>query len=589
MPRRGIGRRSGTAPGWPPKRRARCPRSRQSTRTAGPMRRRHRRPARSLPRCPRGRRTPTPGSSSFDCRPGLDPPVRRAGQLVPLPMPAPTPWLHAGRDRPRRRVDHNAIPPEPMMSATRKHIEDYALIGDLRTAALIAADGSIDWLSLPRFDSPAVYAALLGTEEHGHWSLAPSEKRRCTRRRYRPGTLILETDWTTPRGAVRVTDFMDPTSTAAQVIRIVDGLIGEVPMHTTMSPRMAYGHTRPGLRRVGTQLLATADQETLRLDSDVHLDELAGSWDGRFTITAGQRVTFTLTHDSSTATVSDATVGSRHPVPVPEPGDQLTATDAYWSEWSAHSTYTGPWAEEVTASLVVLKALIYAPTGSILAAATTSLPELVGGTRNWDYRFSWLRDATFTIQAFLATGYLEEAIAWRSWLLDAVESDVADVQIMYGIDGSRDVPERILDWLPGYAGSTPVRIGNAAAAQQQNDIWGEVLDSLTAMREAGAPAVPGEEKLRDVLLDRLLSTWQDKDHGLWEIRGPRRHFVHSKLMAWVGVDRAVRALQAAGHPGSAGEIAALVGTREAIRGEILDRGFSPGRGAFTQSYGSDRL
>src|SRR4051812_15539872 len=352
MPRRGIGRRSGTAPGWPPKRRARCPRSRQSTRTAGPMRRRHRRPARSLPRCPRGRRTPTPGSSSFDCRPGLDPPVRRAGQLVPLPMPAPTPWLHAGRDRPRRRVDHNAIPPEPMMSATRKHIEDYALIGDLRTAALIAADGSIDWLSLPRFDSPAVYAALLGTEEHGHWSLAPSEKRRCTRRRYRPGTLILETDWTTTRGAVRVTDFMDPTSTSAQVIRIVDGLIGEVPMHTTMSPRMTYGHTRPSLRRVGTHLLATPDHETLRLGTDVPPPAQgprgpdsaapragpAGWGDGRFPTPAGQRVPFPPTPPSpappSPVPPPDVIVEGRHTVPVSGPGGQLTATDTFWTDWS---------------------------------------------------------------------------------------------------------------------------------------------------------------------------------------------------------------------------------------------------------------
>src|SRR3954452_6364733 len=474
--------------------------------------------------------------------------------------------------------------------AARKQIEDYALIGDLRTAALIATDGSIDWLSLPRFDSPAVYAALLGTEDHGHWRLAPVGKQRCTRRRYRPGTLILETDWTTSDGAVRVTDFMDPSSATAQVIRIVDGLVGEVPMRTTMSPRMTYGHPRPSLSRIGTHLLATADQETLWLDSDVPLHEVAGSWDGRFTVTPGQRVTFTLTHASpDAATLPAPIVGGRHSLPAGEPGDQLAATDTHWTDWSSRSTYTGPWADEVTASLVLLKALTYAPTGSILAAATTSLPEMVGGTRNWDYRFSWLRDATFAIQAFLATGYLEEAVAWRGWLLDAVGADAADVQIMYGIDGTRDLPEQTLDWLPGFAGSAPVRIGNAAAAQQQNDIWGEVLDVLTAMRDAGAPPAPGEQDLRDILLGHLLSTWQDEDHGLWEIRGPRRHFVHSKLMSWVGLDRAVQALQVIDRPGSADELAELTSTRDAIRVEILDSGFSRGRGAFTQSYGSDRL
>ncbi|MFG1817660.1 glycoside hydrolase family 15 protein [Kribbella sp. NPDC049174] len=449
-----------------------------------------------------------------------------------------------------------------------RHIEDYALIGDLRTAALVGLDGSIDWLSLPRFDSPAVYAALLGDTEHGRWSLAPVGQGHCTRRRYRPGTLVLETDWTTADGAVRVTDLMVPGSAAPTVVRIVDGLVGTVAMRTHNAPRMNYGKDTPALRRTaGGRWLATADDDELWLDSDVDLTIADGSWSGDFIVTAGERVSFTL--------AQTATVG-------PSAADALAATDAFWTDWISRSTYTGPWEEEVNQSLIILKALTYAPIGSIVAAATTSLPEQFGGSRNWDYRYSWLRDATFTLQAFVSTGFLDEAEAWRDWLVRTVIDNPADLQIMYDVDGADRLPEQTLDWLPGYADSTPVRVGNAAATQQQNDVWGEVLDVLSAARKAGVPGTADQEKLERALLDHIENHWQDTDHGLWEVRGPRRHFVHSKLLAWVGVDRA---LEGCGLE----EIGRLTALRRTIAQEIFDRGYHSGRRAFTQSYGSPRL
>ena len=481
------------------------------------------------------------------------------------------------------------------MSTISKAIEDYALIGNLQTAALVGTDGSIDWLSLPRFDSPAIFAAMLGTDDHGHWVLAPTNKDRCTRRRYRPGTLILESDWTTADGAVRVTDFMDPTSPTSQVIRIVDGLVGSVQMHTHLAPRFDYGRSRPVLSRIGSRVAATRGHNALWLDTDVPMLDLDAAWDAQFTVAAGERVAFTLTHKASEA--SEATLTDR-PADRLDETVRLKDTDKYWTSWTSRGTYTGPWRAEVTQSLVLLKALTYAPTGSILAAATTSLPELIGGSRNWDYRYSWLRDATFTIRAFLATGHHDEAVAWRNWLAHAVADDPADVRIMYGIDGSRDLPEQTLDWLPGHGGSAPVRIGNAAYTQQQNDIWGEVLDTLQAMQNAGLPEHPDEEKLRSILLDGLLATWDAPDHGMWEIRGPRRHFVHSKLMAWVGLDRSIQALEQPGD-GASGASLDLHRTRrpleelrvlrDAVHAELLTSGFDPVGHAFTQSYGSGRL
>ncbi len=459
-----------------------------------------------------------------------------------------------------------------------QHIEDYALIGDLRTAAMVSVDGGIDWLSLPRFDSPAVYAALLGDARHGRWSLAPVGQHRCSRRRYRTGTLVLETEWTTADGAVRVTDLMVPGSSAPMVVRIVDGLVGTVAMRTQIAPRMNYGKNIPTLRSAHGHLVATAGGDELWLKSDVDLSTADGSWTRAFIVNAGERVSFTLSY---------AAAGEPYR-PAPDAETALAATDTFWTEWISRSTYTGPWETEVNQSLIILKALTYAPTGSILAAATTSLPEQLGGSRNWDYRYSWLRDVTFTLQAFLATGYLDEAEAWRDWLVRTVIDDPADMQIMYAVDGTGDLPEQTLDWLPGHAGSTPVRVGNGAATQQQNDVWGEVLDILSAARNAGLPDAADQEKLERVLLDHIESQWQDPDNGLWEVRGPRRHFVHSKLLAWVGVDRAVRSLEeyTTEEPHQLGRLRAL---RRTIAREISDRGYHPGRGAFTQSYGSPRL
>jgi GH15 family glucan-1,4-alpha-glucosidase len=463
--------------------------------------------------------------------------------------------------------------------AMTQKIEDYALIGDLRTAALVGVDGSIDWLCLPRFDSPAVCAALLGDAGNGRWGLAPEGGGRCTRRNYRGDSLILDTEWTTADGAVRVTDLMSPTSPQPQVVRVVEGLVGQVRMRTCLALRMDYGKIVPRLHEVQGHAVALAGPDAVWLSGDVAVTATPGAWVGDFTVAAGQRVSFTLTQAPSTQLVA----------PVTDPQEAVAATATFWRQWMSRCTYSGPWADAVRRSLIILKALTYAPTGGILAAATTSLPEHLGGPRNWDYRFGWLRDAAFTVQAFLATGYGEEARAWRDWLVRAVAGDPAQMQIMYGIDGTRRLPELALDWLPGYADSAPVRIGNAAAAQQQNDVWGEVLDALHAAREADASPDPAEADLHHALLSRLEDTWADPDHGIWEVRGPRRHFVHSKLMAWVGIDRAVRSLENHETDGPLDQLPALRALRRTIHAEICARGFNRVRRTFTQSYGSARL
>jgi GH15 family glucan-1,4-alpha-glucosidase len=452
------------------------------------------------------------------------------------------------------------------------HIEDYALIGDLRTAALVGVDGAIDWLPLPRFDSPAVFAALLGDARHGRWILAPADRERCSRRR--ADTLVLETEWVTGSGAVRVTDLMVPGSSEPMVVRIVDGLVGTVAMRTHLAPRMGYGKEVPTLGTAGDRLVATVGCEELRLDLDVDLTTEVGCWTGAFTVTAGQRVTFTLAY----------TTGDPQP-PATDAEAALAAAIAFWTEWVSRSTYTGSWVAEVRQSLIIFKALTYAPTGSILAAATTSLPEQLGGSRNWDYRYSWLRDATFVLRAFLATGHLDEVVAWRDWLIRTVLNDPAGMQIMYAVDGAADLPEQTLDWLPGHADSAPVRVGNAAANQLQIDVWGEVLDILDAARNAGLADAADQEKLERLLLDQIEAHWREPDHGLWEVRGPRRHFVHSKLLAWVGADRAVRTLEQH-QPADFHELARLRGLRDSLEEEVVDRGYDRGRRAFTQSYGS---
>jgi GH15 family glucan-1,4-alpha-glucosidase len=455
-------------------------------------------------------------------------------------------------------------------------IEDYGLIGDLHTAALVGRDGSIDWLCLPRFDAPACFAALLGDEQAGSWRLAPSSGGMCTHRRYRGDSLILETEWETPEGSVRVIDAMPPRGEAADVVRVVEGISGRVPMRMALRLRFDYGRIVPWVHHREGQLAAVAGPDAAWLHTPVPLHGQDYATYAEFTVSPGQRVPFVLTYRPSHE-------------PTPQPVDAqkaLADTEAFWTSWMGHFSYDGRWEEAVRRSLVVLKALTYAPTGGILAAATTSLPEQVGGTRNWDYRFCWLRDATFTLQALLGAGFVAEAKAWREWLLRAVAGDPGDLQIMYGIDGTRRLPEYTLDWLAGYEGSAPVRVGNAASGQFQLDVWGEVLDGLHEARSAGLQTNDDAWDLQRALLDYLEGHWADPDNGLWEVRGPRRHFVHSKVMAWAGLDRAVQAVERFGLEGPVQQWRA---TRERIHAEVCERGYDPDRNTFTQFYGSAGL
>ncbi|KJK48669.1 glucoamylase [Lentzea aerocolonigenes] len=455
-------------------------------------------------------------------------------------------------------------------------IEDYALIGDLHTAALVDREGSIDWLCLPRFDSPACFAALLGDEEAGRWSIAPASGGTCARRRYRDGTLILETEWDTADGTVRVVDFMPPRGQAADVVRLVEGVRGDVPMRSDLRLRFDYGNVAPWVRHHDGRLNAVAGPDAVCLNSAVPMRLDGPDSRAEFTVREGQRVPFVLTHRASHLPAPKAA----------DPEQALRDTEAFWRDWIGRCTYDGRWGDEVRRSLVLLKALTYAPTGGIVAAASTSLPEQLGGQRNWDYRYCWLRDATFTLQALLGTGYVEEACAWREWLVRAAAGDPAKLQIMYGLDGRRRLPEQTIDWLAGYEGSAPVRVGNAAAGQFQLDVWGEVLDGLHLAREAGLPMADAAWDLQRALLDYLEGNWRDTDNSLWEVRGPRRQFVHSKVMAWAGFDRAVRTVL---HHGLDGPVDRWRRVRDEIHQEVCERGYDADRGTFTQYYGSDEV
>jgi GH15 family glucan-1,4-alpha-glucosidase len=455
-------------------------------------------------------------------------------------------------------------------------IEDYGLIGDLQTAALVGADGSIDWLCLPRFDSPATFATLLDDHRAGRWLLAPASGGRCTRRRYRGESLILESDWQTATGSVRVIDFMPLRGEAADVVRIVEGRTGQVRMRTELSPRFDYGHVRPWMYQDGEDLTAIAGPDAVWLRTPVSLEQRAGTAVAEFDVLAGDRVPFVLSHGPSYRPRPHLVAVDR----------ALAATEAFWADWIDLSDYTGRWGSAVRRSLITLKALTYAPSGGIVAAATTSLPEQPGGVRNWDYRFTWLRDATFTLQALLGCGYVAEARAWRDWLMRAVAGDPAELRIMYSVDGTRRLPEQELPWLGGYEGSRPVRVGNAAAGQLQLDVWGEVLVGLHVARQAGLPSTEEAWSLQRGLLDFLESTWDEPDHSLWEVRGPRRHFVHSKVMAWAGVDRAIHAMQQTGLDGPLDRWRRL---RAEIHADICARGYDADRNTFTQFYGSRGL
>ena len=455
-------------------------------------------------------------------------------------------------------------------------IEDYGLIGDTHTAALVGRNGSIDWLCLPRFDSGACFAALLGEARHGRWVISPATPPRATSRRYRPHTLILETDFETAGSAVRVIDFMTPRSGEPDVIRIVEGVRGEVPMEMELVIRFDYGSIVPWVRTIDGHLQAVAGPDALSLWTTVptHGKDLTTRAD--FVVREGEQIPFLLMWYPS------------HTKP-PEPFDAVEAlheTEQWWRDWSGRSTYTGPWREQVERSLITIKALTYAPTGGIVAAPTTSLPEKIGGVRNWDYRHCWLRDATYSLYALMIGGYTDEAIAWRDWLLRAVAGDPSTLHIMYGLEGSRRLPELELPWLPGYEGSRPVRIGNAAVDQLQLDVYGEVMDALHLSRRAGIEPDAASWALQRALVTFLEHAWSQPDEGIWEVRGPRRHFTHSKVMAWVAFDRAVKAVERYGLEGPVDRWRQL---RAQVHQEVCQRGFDADRNTFTQYFGSREL
>jgi GH15 family glucan-1,4-alpha-glucosidase len=453
-------------------------------------------------------------------------------------------------------------------------IEDYALIGDCKTAGLVGRDGSVDWLCWPRFDSSACFAALLGTPENGRWLIAPVGTPHKVTRRYRPGTLVLETEFETPTGRAALIDFMPPTD-GATLVRIVVGRSGRVAFRTEFVVRFNYGATVPWVsRRDDGTLDAIAGPERMMLRTPVALSGVDMKTIGEFTAEAGDAVPFVLSYGPS----------FEAPPTGIDAFEALNRTEAFWRQWSDRCPDVGPWSDVVKRSLVTLKALTYAPTGGIVAAATTSLPERLGGVRNWDYRYCWLRDATFTLLAFMHLGYYDEARAWRDWLIRAVAGSPSQVQIMYGVGGERWLPELIVDWLPGYEKSAPVRIGNAAYQQLQLDVFGEIADAMFQALKAGMEPTPRAREVRPVVLAYLAQVWREPDEGIWEVRGAPQHFVHSKVMAWVAFDRAANDAESFGEAAARWRMIA-----DDIHAEVCERGFDRELGSFVQAYGSKQL
>jgi GH15 family glucan-1,4-alpha-glucosidase len=456
-------------------------------------------------------------------------------------------------------------------------IEDYALIGDCETAALVGKDGSIDWLPLPRFDSPACFSALLGNEEQGRWLIAPKQGIRSVVRRYRDGTLVLETDFEAEGGRVRLVDFMALDGDTTRVVRIVEGLEGVVELRMVLTIRFDYGWIVPWVRRMDNGLSAVAGPDSLYLTTDVPVRGKGfHSW-AEFSVHAGQRVPFVLSWQLSHLPWR----GLAH-----DADAMLADTERFWRDWSSRSTYAGAARDAVVRSLITLKALTYARTGGIVAAPTTSLPEKIGGARNWDYRFSWLRDATFALYALLVGGYKEEARAWREWLVRAVAGRPEELQTMYGVAGERRLPETELPWLSGYLGSKPVRTGNAAALQHQLDVYGEVMDALHLARRHGLEQGENTWRIQRALMDFLERDWTRPDDGIWEVRGPPQQFTHSKVMSWVAVDRSIKAVEQFGAKGPVDRWKKL---RSEIHHDVCVRGFDPAQNSFVQSYGSKHL
>ena len=456
-------------------------------------------------------------------------------------------------------------------------IEDYALIGDCETAALVARDGSIDWLCWPRFDGGACFAALLGNPEHGHWQIAPVDPGARITRRYRDDTLILETEFTTDDGVVTLVDFMPPRGSASHLVRMVTGQRGRVAMSCELVLRFDYGSLVPWVtRRDDGALRAVAgpDMTVLRTPVVVHGEDLKTV--GKFVVTEGETVPFVLSYGLS-----------YRPPPGPiDPNAALRETEAFWRKWSGASKAAGKCSALVHRSLITLKALTYRPTGGIVAAPTTSLPEQLGGTRNWDYRYCWLRDATFTLLSLMNGGFYNSARDWREWLLRAIAGSPQQSQIMYGIDGARRLTEVELPWLPGYERAKPVRIGNAASNQLQLDVYGEVMDALYQARRGGLGSLDAALDLECAILDHLAEIWREPDDGIWEVRGGRQHFTYSKVMAWVAFDRAVKLSE---EFGLAGPVDRWKTLRQEIHDDVCSKAFNPRIGAFTQHYGADTL
>lgn len=455
-------------------------------------------------------------------------------------------------------------------------IEDYGFLSDTETAALVSRDGSIDWLCMPRFDSGAFFARLLGTEENGFWKICPKGQVVKTSRRYRGDTLILETEFETAEGCVRLTDCMPLRDEYPDIVRKVEGLRGTVEMTMSVVLRFDYGRLVPWVQRVDGGITAMAGPDAIILRSDVELEGREFSTVANFTVTAGESKAFVLTW-----------YPSHKPPPEAENSEEsLRRTEDYWTKWAGRAQPAGEWRDAVVRSLLVLKGLTYAPTGGIVAAATTSLPEQIGGQRNWDYRFCWLRDATFTLYSLLDAGYTSDAEAWRNWLLRAVAGSPSQMQTLYGVGGERPSLEYELPCLAGYAGSKPVRVGNAAAQQFQLDVYGEVLDVMHQTRRQGVEVDCAAWQLERCLVKFVAEHWQEPDRGIWEVRGPARHFTHSKVLAWVAMDRAVQACEKFGLEGNAAEWRIV---RDRIHAEVCERGFNQKRGAFVQSLDGEKL
>ncbi len=460
--------------------------------------------------------------------------------------------------------------------ASQLSIEDYALIGDCHTAALVGNNGSIDWLCFPRFDSPACFAALLGGAEHGRWLLAPAAKIKSARRQYLNDSLVLETEFSTARGCVRVIDFMPVSDERWDVVRIVEGVSGTVAMNMELIVRFDYGSIVPWVRRVDGLLLLTAGPDTLELATSVKVRGRNLKTVAAFSVRKGQRESFVLNYRPSHFPTR----------PSIDPAKALKRAASYWRRWSARCRYRGRWRAAVLRSLITLKALTYKPTGGLVAAPTTSLPEKLGGVRNWDYRYCWLRDATFTLNSLLLAGYNEEAAAWREWLLRAIAGSPKDLQIVYGVTGVRRLDEIELPWLPGHKKSQPVRIGNAASTQFQLDVYGEVMDSLHLARAADIKPHPEAWNVQLALLEFLEAHWKDPDEGIWEVRGQRRHFTHSKIMAWVAFDRAIKDAR---KENLRAPLARWRRVRDSIHAQVCAKGFDRVQNSFVQSYESNFL